>query len=625
MFDANTQLQVSETDYDTLRTSFKNFIQTKTEFTDYNFEGSTLTQVLNILAYHSYFNSFYTNMAVNESFLDTAQLRPNLVSKAKELGYLPKSANSSKATLLLNFAPTAYTPEIIVPVGARFKAVKDSVNYYFQTIAEYSAKENIGDYLVEVDVYEGTPITQTFTYSTSVNFYEILNSNIDVDTLIVNVRENANSTQVTRYTVVNDITEVSAISEIFFLQENYRERFEMYFGDGVLGKQLQAGNIIEISYVTCNAAAANDIRSFDAVGYAGINNDGSISYAPSSIITVSPSHDGFEKEGVDSIRFNSKWYNNVQNRYVTKYDYLHVLKNDYPFIESIQVWGGQEHVPPVYGKVIISVKPTDGYVLADATKNDMIAALKAKNVLTIEPIFIDPTYLYVSPSIKVTFDSRKTVLDRNGLFSKIQTKIQGYETQYLSDFNMFFQYSTFTGIIDNADASIISSETSLLLEKRFVPIIDSNLSYKISFTNQLRAPYSGYQGCITSTSFKTNTSDQMLYFDDDGVGNIRMYYNNAQNAKVYINNSAGTVNYLTGELSIKGVRFTFLTNDEISIYAQPQNLNFSPLRNQILQLSNPNLSLFDINTNQLVKSGILDVNGNVTLISSNAIDLPVLF
>ena len=625
MFSANSELQVSQTDFDTIKESFKEFVKNKTEFTDYNFEGSTLNQLLNVMSYNTYMNSFYTNMAVNEGFLDTAQIRANVVSNAKKQGYLPYSASAAKATIRVSFASTTNLEDILIPSGSKFKGTKDGVVYNFHTIQDYSCPHNGVNFQTTIDIYEGTPVTQTFVYSDEVQYYEILNSNVDLATLEVSVRETSSSSNRNVYTRMVDLTEITSESEVYFIQENYKERYEIYFGDDVLGKKLTNGNIITISYLATNGSIANDIRSFQSVGYSGVSQDGTSQYSTVLVETLNTPVQGSEKEGIESIRFNSKHFHNIQNRFVTKNDYTYFIKNKFPFVDSIKVWGGEEHDPPLFGKVIISIRPKDGYVLSPTTKDTIKKELLTRNVMTIEPLFVDPSYLFINPKIFVRYDQKKTILDGGSVYNKISQAVRDFESVSLSNFGEFFKYSSFVNAIESVDKSIESTETTVTLEKRMTPVLGSTLSYKFTFSNELYNPYEGFKGCISSTSFKTNTNSNDLFLDDDGLGKLRLFYVNSIGQNVYVNEDAGTVDYQTGQLALKAIKFVSFKGNEIRFFAKPSRLNFYPIRNQILLLSYPELSLFDVNTDQLLSSNIIDVNGNLITTPSTSIDIPVVF
>ena len=624
MFTANTQLQVSEISYDTILSNLKTFLKNKTEFADYDFDGSTISYVLKTLAYDTYMKSFYVNMAVNESYLDTAQIRANVISNAKKLGYVPVSARSATTQLSLSFSPGDTPSQIVIPQYTKFKGVKNGVTYFFVTKNEYSIIPAGGVYSKTIDVYEGTVISQTFTYSSSQTFYELLNGNVDSTSIVVAVKPNSVSTSQTIYTEADDITELTSSSEVFFLQENSSERYEIYFGNGVLGKALSDGNIITVTYIVTRGTEGNDVQGLTNVSYSGYNVDTpTTQYVPATINQSEKTHSGTIPESLDSIKFNAPRYYTVQNRLVTINDYISYALKNYSFIEAINAWGGDTHVPPVYGKVILSIKPTGGYVLSQARKDVIIADMEKRSVMSIEPIIIDPIFVYINPIIDITYDSFQTTLSPESLFSKIQTTVANFETSNLSIFDRSFRYSQFIKAIDNTDTSILSNETEINLEKRISPILNSTISYVLRFDAALRNLYAGYLGCVTSTGFKINTNSNTLFLDDDGNGKIRTYYLSGQ-SKVYVNSNAGTINYLTGEIKLTSFHFTSVVGDELRVIVQPDKKNFTPLRNQIVLLSNPLLSLFNIRANQITKSGILDVNGNLSPVSTNYIDVPVI-
>lgn len=622
MFAANSELQVSNMDFKSIKNNLKNFISNKTEFYDYDFEGSTMSYLLDILAYNTYMNSFYTNMAINETYLDTAQIRANVVSNAKKLGYTPTSAKSAVAKIDLLFAPDDSPSQIKIPKGSKFVTSKDGKNYEFITIQDYSFTASGSTYQKTIDIYQGVILTQTYVFSTTQNFYPILAKNVDVSTLVVSVKPNANSTDITYLTAVSSIADIKPTDDVYFIQENSDEQFELYFGNNVLGKALENGNVITIEYVVCDGSEGNNLSSFKNVGYTGYNLlTPTKKYLPTRITTIERSSKGTEKESIESIRFNAPNSYFAQNRLVTVKDFENFIHNNFSFVQSINVWGGEDHWTPLYGKVIISIKPYNGYALTTITKDELVSAMSSKTVLTIEPLIIDPIFTFIKPEIRVTYDASKTIKTYDEIYNDVQLQVQEYEENYLANFGKSFRYSTFVRIIDSTDKSIISNETEIQLEKRFVPIFGSTITYELNFGAEIKHPYDGYLGAISSDGFYVVQTDQMLYLEDDGYGKIRSFYTSNSNQKIIFNENIGTVDYTTGIIKLNSMYFTQLSTgeSELKIYVHPQNKDYTQVRNQIVLISNPRLFIIDSKTKQITKSGILDVQGNISPILSTSI------
>lgn len=620
---ANTSLQVAGLNFDEIGQSIKDYISSKPEFLDYNFEGSTISLLIDALAYNTYLNSFYLNMAVNENFLDTAQIRENVVSLAKHLGYVPRSAKSARASITINFSPIDSPDYIVIPKYTRFKSTKAGIDYIFSTLEETSAPNDLGAYAKTLLVYEGEPIEQTFTYIEDETFYTLLNSNIDVDTIEVQVLINGGPSATT-YSRAGDITEITSTSTVYFLQEAIDGKYELRFGDGILGVMPDIGDIIKIRYLVSSGSVANGLTRFSNISFSGYNPDVTTTkYLPSSVSLVERSNGGQERETIESIKFNAPRYYMAQNRAVTSEDYKTFILNRYSFIQSINVWGGEEHIPPIYGRVILSIKPFGGYSLPELRKNSIVSDMKRLNVMSIEPIIIDPIFVYINPTIIVRYDSNKTTQSPENMFGAVQTTVANFELNQLSVFGNSFYYSQFLETITRADSAIISAETDILLEKRIAPILESTITYKLRFDTEIRNPYAGYLGAVSSTGFTLANNPNVQFIDDDGNGNIRIYYLNALQQKVYTNNKAGTVNYETGDIVLNAFRVVSLQGDEIRVFVEPKEKDYTPLRNQVVLLSHPRLSVLNIRTNQITKGGILDVFGNLSPLFNNSIDIPI--
>lgn len=620
---ANTSLRVSELGFFEIKENMKTFLKSQSEFADYDFEGSTMSTLLDILAYNTYYNSFYTNMIANEMFLDTATQRETAVSRAKEFGYIPESAHSARAKIQVSFAPSDSPNEIVIPKYTKFKTTLDGVNYQFTTNQEVSIPRNSsGVFTTNLDIFEGQVLTYTYTYSKNgLQYFAIPNSGVDTDSLVVSVKSNSTTTDRTFYSQITDLTEVDSTSTIYFLQENLDGHYEVYFGDGVLGKGLSNGNVIEITARITSGSIPNGARSFTPTGYVGYNRTNPTSkYAPSLLTTKEAAMEGTDVEGVESIKFNAPKLYELQNRLVTDLDYKNYILSQYSDIQGISVWGGDQNDPPIYGKVMISIKPRDGYVISSSRRQVILDQLETRNVMSIEPLLIDPSFIYINPTIQVNYNPDLTSLSADAVFNKVASAIKNYEDNVLGNFERGFRFSKFINTIDNADASIVSNETSITLEKRFYPTLNSILTYKINFNTPLKHPYAGYLGTVSSTPFKIAGVSDWLHLDDDGQENLRLYSLSSTNSKIYYKSTGvGSVDYSTGTLIISAVVFTDFEGDEIRINVQSAQNDFTPIQNQIVLLSYPQVTMFSTTAGRSVKSSIVDVDGNLSPIRVDGI------
>ena len=523
--------------------------------------------------------------------------------------------------------PNDSPDEIIIPAYTKFTSSLDNVNYTFTTNEDYTVILDSGVYSKEIEIYEGTVLTYTFVVDDSIrNRYTLENPNLDTDSIVVKVRENSSTTDSTIYTQFNNIVDLDSESTVYFVEENVDGNYEIFFGDGILGKKLENGNILTITARFCNGEEANGINNFKAVGVVGYNKEiPTTTYPPSSIVVISDAENGQERQDSDSIKYLAPKYFGMQNRLVTKDDFKSYILHNYSDVEAISVWGGDENDPPYFGKVIMSLKPKDGFSISLIRRQEIIEALNPKTIMSIDPLIVDPTFTFMRPTVKVDYDSRLTALTFSQLYNKISTAIKDYEKDTLGVFNNGFYMSKFAAKIDNIDNSIKNTKVDLLLEKRILPIINSSISYKLSFNSKIYHPYDGYLGALSSNGFSVAGYADSMFFDDDGYGNIRMFYP-TNNSKTYVNTKAGTINYNTGQILINSTIFIGVSDgsDEISIYVQPDETLYSPIRNEILLLSYPKISIYDIQLQTIMLTQVVDVDGNATPIPQSNINIPVI-
>jgi hypothetical protein len=507
---ANARLQISELDFDQIKQNLKSYLQQQSTFQDYDFEGSGLSVLLDILAYNTHYNSYYLNMVANESFLDTAILRDSVVSHAKTLGYTPHSITAPEAIINLTIDSSNTTPDVIVvPRGTSFSSsLIDTTSYNFVLLDDATAtKSGTSFYFDNLRIYEGNLPTYSFTYNQSSNpkrTFTLPDSGIDTTTIKVSVVPNSGNTLTQVYNAVTDILEVTSESAVYFLQEGKNGKFQLSFGDGVLGKALNDGSIVSVSYLITKGDAANKASSFSP--NASINGLTNI-----TVTTVSVAAGGSMRETIDSIKFGAAAQFSTQNRLVTFKDYETFLKRSYPNIDSLSVWGGEDETPPVYGKVFVSLKPKENYYITETEKQRIIdEIIKPKSIVAVSTEIIDPKYLYIIVENYVQYDKTKTTSTPVAIKNAIKNSIINYKNTYLNKFGSTFVLSKMQDYIDSVDLNTITgSETVLRLQKRFEPTLNSAATYQIEFNAPL------HRGTTTNKMVSSNFS---VY---DEVGTLR--------------------------------------------------------------------------------------------------------
>ncbi len=593
----SNKLNISEFDFEEVRENLRTFLEGQPEFSDYNFEGSGFAVLLDLLAYNTHYLGFNANMLANEIYLDSADIRKNIVSLAKMLGYTPASVRAPIANLNVTIND-ATTPTVALPRGTSFLSTINDVNYTFVTIDDRTITPVDGVYRFEgVDVYEGTLINYNFTVDANDpdQRFIIPSEFADTRTLRVQVQSSATDTELVTYSLANGVTNLQPDSKIYFLQETDQDRFEIYFGDNVLGQQLQTGNIVRISYVVTNRAASNGANIFTR----GAN---SISGSSNVTITTNTSASGgTERESKESIRFNAPLHYATQNRAVTTSDYEVLTRQIYPNAQVVSAWGGEDDEIPVYGIVNISIKPRTGSTLTQRTKQSIISQLKQYNVASVVPRIVDPETTFINLTSNVKYDSTRTTKSTATIRTEILDEIRNYNTNELSTFDEVFRYSKLTGLIDDTDNSILSNITTLSISKTFEPTLNTSLRYNVYFRNALYNPNTGYNavngGILTSTGFFLRGETNEFFLNDDGEGNVRRYH--YENGIVtYDNVTQGTINYDTGAIVLSSLSISSLSqvnNQDVTslrITVEPRSNDIVPVRNQLLEIDFNTIRVF---------------------------------
>jgi hypothetical protein len=485
------RLRVTELDFDTIKNNLKAFLKQQNEFTDYDFEGSGLSVLLDILAYNTHYNAYYLNMVANESFLDTALLRNSVVSHAKSLGYTPYSTKSPVSTI--NFEVKSNNPNnatLTLTKGFSFLSNQiDGKSYNFVVLDDVTSTKANSSYLFEnLEIHEGQLVNYRFVYDEQSNpkqIFTIPEDNIDTSTLKVTVFENSTTTEFSVYEKVKEILDVTSSSEVYFLQESRTGKYQIYFGDDVIGKKLPAGAVIILSYLVTNGTQANKANNF--VSTSVVVDSLSESLSNFIITPVSEASGGSNRESVESVRSSSIKQYLSQNRLVTYKDYESFILNNYPNIDSISVWGGEEEIPPVFGKVFVSLKPKNNYFLSEAEKQRIVdEIIKPKSIVSIDTLIKDPEFLYVKITNTVTYNENKTTYTPEIFKNLIRTTILNFFDVNVNKFNSTFALSKLEEEIDNlSNDSILGIQSSIRLEKRFKPELSVRNSYKINFNAEL--------------------------------------------------------------------------------------------------------------------------------------------
>ena len=615
-----TKLEISELDFDGIKSNLKNFLSQQDEFRDYDFEGSGMAVLLDTLAYNTHYLGFNANMLANEMFLDSADLRASVVSKAKQVGYTPTSSTASSAIVDVT-VNNATGATLTMTRGTKFSTTVDGTSYNFVNNADLTITPVDGVYkFSNVDIFEGTYLNFKYTVNTSDidQRFIIPNDNVDTTTLTIKIQESSSDSTTNTYTLASGITGIDSSSKVFFLQEVENGRYQVTFGDGVLGKAVADGNIIIIDYINTNRAEANGASTFTLNSTIG-------GFSTSTVTTVDNASGGAEPETISSIKYNAPRDYSAQDRAVTADDYKVLVKSLYANAQAVQVYGGEDAAIPDYGKVYISIKAKSGSNLTESTKASIVTSLKQYAVASIRPIIIDPEITYLTLNTNFKYDTGATTKDVSTLQTNVMTAISNYNANTLQDFTGVFRHSQLLEDINNADTSILSNITTIKLYKFITPTLNESLKYTLSYNNAFYNPHSGHNssggGVVSSTGFKINNDDSTNehFLDDDGAGSIRVYYLSGT-TRIYTSTSFGTVDYTTGEIILTSANITSISNIDgaastrVRVFAIPNSNDVVPVRNQVLEIDTSNSTITgNIDT---VESGSSQAGTSYTTTSS---------
>jgi len=611
-----SNLIISGLDFDEIKENLKNFLKAQDQFTDYDFEGSGMNVLLDILAYNTHYQAYYANMVANETFLDSCKLVSSAASIAKHLDYIPKSKRASVAYVDVYFTNLSDDIKNSIDNGLSYYVSKgdtfstksaDGDSLIYNATDSVLVKNNNGDYVASnVEIKEGTYKTVTYVVDNSNTAQKYVIPDVDVDTSTIEVRIQESLENTTGFSIlweeVNDLNKLSSDSHAYFVQL-FDDTYEIYFGDGIIGKQPETGNVITIKYLVTNGPLGNDLGKNESETSPTFtylkDSDALVLLITDSDGNYSTTFGGSDAETLESIKYYAPRNYQAQERAVTPEDYRVLIARQYAEqAESVFVWGGEDNDPPIYGKVFVSIKPKNAKKITQSEKLAIAKSIiKERNLVTITPEIVDPDYLYISISTNVLYNDEQTSLTRSALEQRIKNLIVSYGRSELERFDRSFRYSKFITTIDDLDEAIISNNTTLKLQKKLEPTLNKSSAYNISFDNELYHPVTGYDSIVTTTAFihydPTTLSNEICYLDDDGRGNIRLY-RLVNQTKVYLNSNQGTINYTTGKITLtnfKPVSLYPTTNTTIDITVIPNKNDVYSRRNLILLFDETSISV----------------------------------
>jgi hypothetical protein len=587
------RMKVAELDFDTIKTNLKTFLQAQSEFSDYDFEGSGLSVLIDLLAYNTHYNGVYTNLAVNEMFLDSASKRSSVVSLSKMLGYTPRSAVCARATVNVSItAPTSSPTVATLPAQQPFLTSIDGVSYVFYNLEDVTvSRSTSGNYTFSnLSIVEGTPLSFKYTVASGVR-YIIPNANIDISTLSIQVQESATSDIYETFTRSEDLTAVTDTTKVYFLKEIDDGLYEITFGNGVLGTAVENGNVVTINYFVSSLEAPNsaNIFTYNGVSVLGSN---------LSVTTVSPAINGSASEDLNSIKFNAPRLFAAQNRAVTPDDYKALIYSEFPAAQTVSVWGGEDNNPPIYGKTYICIKPKDATKLTNQQKETISnEILTPRSVVSITPEIVDPEYFNIKVTSFVHYNPKETSKTAAQIETIVKNAILNYDLNELQKFDGVLRYTKLTGIIDQADPSIVNNITRLMVRHPHTPQYGVNAQYVLNLINPISQD-GGKQGEVfASTGFYIPGSTLIHYLDDDAAGNIRLYYLNSNLDKVFVNRTQGSIDYEKGLVLVRGLNIVSLDGAFFEWQVKPESYDIVSALNQIVQIDPTLLSVTAIADN----------------------------
>ena len=580
---ANTTIDLVGLDFDSLKSNLKSFLKNNTQFKDIDYEGSNISVLLDVLAYNTYLNGFYTNMVASEMFLDTAQLKDSVVSHAKELNYVPRSFNSAQAQITVDITPSSSVSSVVIPKYTTFTTRVGSNTYTFSSNEAYvmTATTN-GKYTKTLTVYEGQPTIETFVVNqaNTRQRFVISNPTVDISSFDVDVYENGGQV-VKTYLKKDNIIGITNTSPVFFVQGAENEQYELVFGDDVFGRKPKDGSTIVVRYRAASGQLPNGARLFLPDG--PIDSQSNI-----NITTVSTASGGAVSETIESIRYNAPRSFQAQDRAVTSSDYETLLTNRFSDIQAISVYGGEDEDPPQFGKVFIAIDLFNADGISDSRKAIFQDYISTKTPLTIRTEFTNPEFMYAKVKTSVLYDTNSTKLTSADISALVQAAISNYNVTSLEDFNVSLYYSDIVQKIDSADVSILSNDSDIRLAVRLLPETGTDFSTTINTRNKLSTAFGLVHSAADKQYGLTLTSSTFTYngarciFVDDAHGNI--YIVRQKTTSIDIIKQIGTINYATGVVKINKFNVDAYDGNYIELILKPDSKNIHGTKNLILKI-----------------------------------------
>jgi len=569
--------QYTNLNFEDIKVSIKDYLRQNSGFTDFDFEGSNLSIIINLLAYNTYLTAFNTNMAINEGFIDSATIRENVVSLARNIGYVPRSRRAATATIDYTITGiSTSTTTIEFQPGIISNGRISSTNYLFSIPEKVTGTVDNGTAEGVIDIFQGQYLEKQYLVDTSQTQKFVLpNDHIDTSTIRVSVRDNASSTTENEYKLVDNILGITSTSKIYLLQETSDEKYELLFGDDVFGKKLDAGNVIQVSYIRTNGSSGNGVKDFNFAGIIKDQDGATIDNFDTFLVTNKGSENGDEIESLQSVKYYAPRRYASQHRAVTASDYEAILPSVYPNIESVSAYGGEDLDPPQYGKVFMAAKPRNGNFLSDFTKKDILNSLKNYSVAGIVPEFVDLKFLYVEIDSYVYYNAN-FIGDPDNLKTDIINALTSFAGgTELNKFGGRFKYSKILSLIDSVNTSITSNITTIRIRRDLLAQINQFAQYELCFDNTFYRGDTKYN--IKSTGFTISGTEGEVFFSDEYVsgdkGNLFLFQVISSSDIKIISKSFGTVDYKKGEIIIDTVNITSTSqpNNIVEVQAIPES------------------------------------------------------
>lgn len=583
------RIKVSELDFDSIKSNLKNFLKGQEQFQDYDFDGSSFSILLDLLAYNTHYNAIYTNLAVNEMFLDSASKRSSVVSLAKMLGYTPNSASCAKAYVNATITAPTYNQDVVtLQAGQPFLTSIDGVSYTFYNQDDVTTVAAGGFYTFSnIELIEGIPLQYNY-YIGKGQKYVLPNNNVDLTTLKVKIRETATDDTFTVYTKADSMTSLSSTTKAYFIKELDDGLYEIYFGDGVVGFKPEDGNYLSFEYYVSSLEAPNGANTFSYAGAAILGSG-------LTVVANTPALGGASPEDTEAIKYNAPRMFAAQNRAVTTEDYKALIFKNFPQASSVVVWGGEDNDPPIYGKTFICIKPTDTNKLTEAQKdyikNNIIAP---KSIVSITPEFVDPEYFNVQINVTAYYNAKISDKTPAQLETIIRDSIYTYDDENLKRFDGILRYSQLVRLVDDSDQAIVNNTTKILVRREFTPRYNLSSEYKLNMINPIYRSIVPDES-VLSTGFYIPDSSNVHYIDDDGQGNLRLFYFDANQNKYIVNPTIGSVNYDKGTLVIRNLIITSMAEAKFELILKPESYDVITAYNQIVQIDRAHLTVNVIN------------------------------